>query len=233
MVKNLMKKYISYLILIICSLIPLLFTSTIPFVAHRRVEVGSSLSNEHGRTGEQILYVVTLDSGSEYTIIMFSGPWDMDVSIRIGETPYMTNGLSIDSGSTQGETMHFTASKSGDYYIQIKVKSGSGFYYFVVQSGITDPATGSTETFLDVSYLLVLFLPTIFILAGGIAVGILIKKIRAARPERKPFINRYRRVKSEEKELSIDNKGVMICEHCGVEINKGLKKCPNCQASLK
>jgi hypothetical protein len=164
---------------------------------------------------------------------MFSGPWDMDVSIRIGETPYMLSGSSLDSGSTQGETMHFTASKSGDYYIQIKVKSGSGFYYFSVHSGITDPATGSNETFLDVSYLLVLLLPTLFILALGLAVSILIKKRRAASPERKPFINIYKRGYKRDQDTSATKVDVMICEHCGVEINKGLKKCPNCQTSLK
>lgn len=71
-------------------------------------------------------------------------------------------------------------------------------------------------------------MPTLFILA----VGILIMRKRAARPKRKPFINIYRRVKNEEKELSVDNKDVMICEFCGVEIDEGLKKCPNCQRSL-
>lgn len=227
-----MKKYKSRLIFVFCSLMPLLFTSTIPFAVYTRLDVDSSLSNQHSRTGEQKLYVITLEPESEYTIIMFSGPWSMDVSIRIGETPYMINGASVDSGSTQGETMHFTSSKSGDYYIQIKVNSGSGFFYFVVQSGITDPATGSNETFLDVSYLLVLLLPTIFILVAGLAVGILIKKRRAARPERK-FINIYKR-EYWKKKVSSESKGeTMICESCGVEINKNLEECPKCGAILK
>ena len=174
-----------------------------------------------------------MEAGSEYTITMFSGAWNMDVSIRVGETPYMINGVSLDSGSTQGEIMHFTASKSGDYYIQMRVKSGSGFFYFVVQSGITDPATGSNEAFLDVSYLLVLLLPTIFILAVGLTVGILIKKRRAARPERKSFTNIYKR-EYWKKKASSESKGeTMICESCGVEINKNLEKCPKCGAILK
>ena len=224
-----MKKYKSRLILVFCSLIPLLFTSTIPFFAHTRMHVGSSLSNEHGWTGEQKLYVITLESGSDYTIIMFSGPWNMDVSIRIGETPYMINGLSVDSGSTHGETMHFTPSKSGDYYIQMKVNSGSGFFYIVVESGTTDPATGSNKEFYDLSYLMVLLLPTVFILA----VGLLIMRKVAKRPERKPRINIYKRIKKEEQDLLVTNEDVMICESCGVEIDKNLKKCPNCQTALK
>ncbi|MFX0073912.1 MAG: hypothetical protein ACFE96_00610 [Candidatus Hermodarchaeota archaeon] len=223
-----MNKRKSILILVICSLVPLLFTTVIPFTTHRRIDIDSSLSNQHGWTGDQKLYVIALESGSEYTIIMFSGPWDMDVSIRIGETPYMINGVFVDSGSTQGETMHFTPSKSGDHYIQIKVKSGSGFFYFVVESGITDPATGTNEAFLDVSYLLVLILPSVFV----IAIGALILKRRASRPEKKPFINIYRKEYWTKKAPSVSKEELVICEHCGVEFPKNIKKCPNCQKSL-
>jgi hypothetical protein len=163
---------------------------------------------------------------------MFSGPWDMDISIRIGETPYMINGVSVDSGSTQGETMHFTPSKSGDHYIKMKVNSGSGFFYFVVESGTTDPATGPNETFFDVSYLLVFILPSVFILA----VGALILRRRAKRPERpegKPFVNIYRKEYWKKKKPSVNTEETIICEHCGVEVSKNLEKCPDCQASLK
>jgi len=224
-----MKKYKSRLILVFCSLIPLLFTSTIPFAAHTRLYVNSLRSNEHGWTGEQKLYVITLESGSEFTIIINSGPWDMDISLRIGETPYMINGLTVDSSSTYGEIMHFTPSKSGEYFIQMRVKSGSGFFYIHVESGTTNPATGENVAFFDVSYLLVLLLPTVFILA----VGLLIMRKVAKRPERKPRINIYKRIKKEEQDLLVTNEDVMICESCGVEINKHLKKCPNCQTVLK
>jgi len=80
-----------------------------------------------------------------------------------------------------------------------------------------------------VSYLVVLILPSVFILA----VGLLIFKRRASRPERKPFINIYRKGYKKNKDSLVTTENVMICEHCGVEINKGLKKCPNCQTSLK
>ena len=224
-----MKKYKSILILVFCSIIPLLFTSTIPFAAHTRLYVDSLRGSEHGWTGEQKLYSLTLESGSDYTIIINSGSWSMDVSIRIGETPYMINGLLVDSSSTHEERMHFTTSKSGEYFIQIKVNSGSGYFYILVESGTTGSATGSNEIFFDVSYLLVLVLPSVFILAGGL----LIFKKRATRPEKKPSINVYKKGYKVEKDPLAINDDVMICESCGVEINKHLKKCPNCQTVLK
>ena len=224
-----MKKFKKILIIVVCSLIPLLFTSTIPFAAHTRLDPNSINSNEHGWTGDQILYVITLESGSDYTIVVFSGSWSMDVSIRIGETPYMIYGLSVDSGSTHEERMHFTAPKSGEYFIQIKVNSGSGFFYILVESGTTGSATGSNTEFFDVSYLLVLVLPSVFILAVGLFI---LKKI-ATRPEKKPLTNIYKRIKEEETDSFYGNENVRICEFCGVEIDKNLKKCPNCQTVLK
>ena len=223
-----MKKYKSRLILVFCSLVPLLFTSTIPFASHTRLDLNSIKSMEHGWTDEQILYAITLESGFEYTIVVNSGSWSMDVSIKIGETPYMINGFSVDSSSTHEERMHFTASISGEHFIQIKVNSGSGFFYILVESGSTGSATGSNEIFFDVSYLLVLLLPSVFILAMGL---LIFKKI-AARPEKKPLINIYRRIKEEETDSADSNENFRICEYCGVEIDRNSKKCPNCQASL-
>jgi len=215
-----MKKYKSILILVLCSLVPLLFTSTIPFALPTRLHLNSINSNESFRGGEQRLYSITLESGSEYTITVNSGPWSMDISIRIGETPYIINGLSIDSSSTHEET--------GEYFIQLKVNSGSGFFYILVESG-PGSSTGSNVNFFDVSYLLVLVLPSVFILA----MGLLIMRKIAARPERKPSINIYRKIEKEDKDLLEINEDVMICEYCGVEIKKKQKKCPNCQTALK
>jgi len=227
-VENPMKKYKSILILVLCSLVPLLFTSTIPFALPTRLHLNSINSNESFRGGEQRLYSITLESGSEYTITVNSGPWSMDILIRIGETPYMINGLSVDSSSTHEERMHFTASKSGEYFIQLKLNSGSGFFYILVESGTTGSATGSNVNFFDVSYLLVLVLPSVFILA----VGLLIMRKIASRPERKPFINIYKRIRKEGEDSLDTNVDVMICEYCGIEIKKNLKKCPNCRNNL-
>ena len=224
-----MKKYKSILILVFCSLLPLLFTSTIPFALPTYLDLNSIKSTEHLWNGEQVLYSITLESGSEYTIIVNSGSWSLDVSIRIGETPYMINGLSVDSSSTHEERMHFTPSKSGDYFIQLKANSGSGFFYILVESGTTGSATGSNVNFFDVSYLLVLVLPSVFILA----MGLLIMRKIAARPERKPSINIYRKIENEDKDLLEINEDVLICEYCGIEIKKKQKKCPNCRTILK
>jgi len=213
-----MKKYKSILILVLCSLVPLLFTATIPFALPTRLD-RNSIFNDHGWTGDKILYAITLESGFEYTITVNSGPWSMDCSIRIGETPYMINGLSVDSSSTYEERMHFTTSNSGDYYIEIKVNSGSGFFYILVESGTTGSATGSN----------VLVLPSVFILA----MGLLIMRKIAARPERKPSINIYRKIEKEDKDILEINEDVMICESCGIEIKKKQKKCPNCRTILK
>lgn len=217
-----MKKYVSRLILIACSLVPLLFTSIIPYTLPKKLNVDSIAGNQHGWSGELKLYSITLKAGYDYTITVNSGAWSMDASIKIGETPYMINGLSVDGSSSYEEVMHFSAVKSGDYYIQLNIKSGSGFYYILVESGTTGSATGSNIAFFDVSYLLVLVLPSLFILV----VGLLILRKLASMPEKKPFTtisNRLEKVKKE---------NLMICEFCGVEINKNLKKCPNCQAVL-
>jgi hypothetical protein len=184
---------------------------------------------EHGWSGEQKLYMITLVADSDYTIVVNSGSWSMDVSIKIGETPYMINGISVDSSSTHEERMHFTTSISGEHFIQIKVNSGSGFFYILVESGTTGSATGSNVIFFDVSYLLVLLLPSVIILA----VGLLIFKKIASKPERKPYINIYKKGYKEDKDSLVTNEDFMICEYCGVEIKNSNKKCPNCHASLK
>jgi len=224
-----MKKYKTILILVICSLIPLLFTATIPYVLPTKLHLNSLKSNDHSWTGEIKLYVITLEAGSQYTIDVDTDPfWGMDVSLRIGETPYMINGFSVDSGSSSGETMHFTALKTGDYYIQMRTNSGGGFFDISVESGTVGSATGSNVGFFDVSYLLVLILPSVFIFA----VWFIILKKRASIPERKPIISVYKRWDKPEKEDLVEKEEVMICEFCRKEIKKSLKKCPHCNTTL-
>lgn len=224
-----MKKYKPILILVICSLIPLLFTTIIPYVLPTKLHLDSLKSNDHSWTGEIKLYVITLEEGSQYTIDVDTDPfWGMDVSLRIGETPYMINGFSVDSGSSSGETMHFTALKTGDYYIQMRANSGGGFFDISVDSGTVGSATGPNLEFFDVSYLLVLILPSVFILA----IALIILKRRASRPERKTFISVYKRWERPEKEDLVEKEELMICEYCGREIKESLKKCPHCNTTL-
>ena len=84
-----MNKYKSILILVFCSLVPLLFTSIIPFALPKRLNLNSIAGNEHAWTGELKLYAITLEAGNDYTITVNSGPWSMDASLRIGDTPYI------------------------------------------------------------------------------------------------------------------------------------------------
>jgi len=225
-----MKKIKPILILLIVSLIPLLFTATIPYALPTRLHLDTRKSTEHGSNWEVQLYTINLREGSQYTIdVDISDFWGMDISLRIGETPYMIKGFSVDSREYTGATMHFTASTSGDYYIQVKVNSGSGFYDIIVESGTTDPATGTTTDFFDISYLLVLILPSIFILAVGL---IILKKRPVLRKKRK-FISVYKKVEDKKKDVSVKKEELMICSYCGSEINKNLKICPQCNASLE
>ena len=224
-----MKKNKHILILVICSIVPLLLTAIIPYVLPTKLHLDSLKSNDHSWTGEIKLYVITLEEGSQYTIDVDTDPfWGMDVSLRIAETPYLIEGFSVDSGSSSGETMHFTALKTGDYYIQMRTHSGGGFFDISVDSGTVGSATGLNVEFFDVSYLLVLILPSVFILA----IGLLILKKRASRPERKPFISVYGRGDKSKKEDLVEKEEVMICEFCGREIKKFLKICPHCDTTL-
>ncbi len=225
-----MKKYKPILILVICSLIPLLFTTTIPYALPSELHLNSLKETEHSGTYEIKLYVIALEAGSQYTIdVDISTFWGIDISLRIAETPYMIKGFSVDSTGYTGATMHFTASKTGDYYIQVKVNSGSGFYDIIVESGTTDPATGPTDDFFDVLYLLVLILPSIFILA----VGLIILKKRPLIRKKRQFISVYKKVEDEKKDVSVKKEELMICSYCGSEINKNLKICPQCNTSLQ
>ncbi len=87
-----MKKPKPIFILIICSLIPLLFTATIPYAIPTKLHMNSRINNEHGSGGGFIMYVISLEEGSQYTIDVDTDSfYGMHVSIRIAETPYMIN----------------------------------------------------------------------------------------------------------------------------------------------
>ena len=225
-----MTKLKHILILTVVSLIPLIFTASIPYAIPVELHLNTTKSTEHAWEFDIRLYVISLREGSEYTIKIETDPfWGMDVSLRIAETPYMINGFSVDSGSSTGEIMHFTASKTGNYYIQMKLNSGSGFYDIIVESGITDPATGRTTDFFDISYLLVLILPSLFILAVGLI--ILIK--RPVLRKKRQLISVYKKTEDVKKEVLVEEEELIICPYCGSDIKKNLKICPECNSSLE
>ena len=170
-------------------------------------------------------YVISLEGGQQYTVyIDVDTFWDMDLAIKISETPYMITGMEVDVGTYSGETMHFTAPRTGDYYIQIGVNSGSGFFDIGVDSGITSPATGPNVKFFNGSFLIVLILPTIFILLFSLIILLLKRKrksyayVEKSRPT--PVIKK------------VEEEKVLFCQYCGNEIATNLKTCPNCQTPL-
>ncbi len=223
-------KFKTFLILMVGSLVPLLFTATIPYALPTNLYLDARKSTEHSWNFEIKLYKISLREGSQYTIDVDSDSfWGMDISLRIAENPYMINGFSVDSGGYTGATMHFTALQSGVYYIQVKVNSGSGFYDIIVESGTTGSATGTTVDFFDVSYLLVLILPSLFILA----VGLIILKKRPLVRKKRQFISVYKKVEMEKKDVQVKKEELMICSYCGSEINKNLKICPQCNTSIE
>jgi len=67
--------------------------------------------------------------------------------------------------------MHIMASRTGDHYIQITSKSGSGFFDIRIDDGITNSATGPLREFSGSLYLIVLILPSAIILLIGIGIN--------------------------------------------------------------
>jgi hypothetical protein len=221
-----MKKYKSILLIIIISLIPLAFTTTIPYIFPKRLSLNTLEIAEHAWGFElPKKYVIRLEGGQQYTIyIDVDTFWDMDLAIKISETPYMITGTEVDVSSYSGETMHFTAPRTRDYYIQIGVNSGSGFFDIGVNTGITSPATGPNVEFFNGTYLLVLILPTVLILVFGLIILLL-----KARRKSYDYIKKPRTTTSIKR---VEKEGVLFCQYCGNKINADLKRCPNCNTPL-
>jgi hypothetical protein len=156
--------------------------------------------------------------------------WGLDVVLRIGESPYMLTGYKVDTISYTGETMHFTAPHTGDYYIQVVGSSGSGFFDIGVETGITSPATGSNVEFFNGTYLIILILPPVLILLVGLIILLLISRRKKSSLVKKQYtVSPYRKVEIEKKE----EKKAKFCPYCGNEIDSNLVTCPHCQTSLK
>jgi hypothetical protein len=221
-----MKKYKSILIIIIVSIIPLAFTTTIPYVFPKRLSLNTLEIAEHAWSFElPKKYVISLEGGQQYTIyIDVDTFWDMDLAIKISEMPYMITGMEVDVASHSGETMHFTTPRSGDYYIQIGVNSGSGFFDIGVDSGITSPATGQNVEFFNGTYLFVLILPTLLILIFSLIILLMKARRKSYAYIKKPgVITPTKKVEKDE---------VFFCQYCGNEITLNIKTCPNCNTPV-
>ncbi|MFX1503338.1 MAG: hypothetical protein ACFFDH_20415 [Promethearchaeota archaeon] len=223
-----MKKSSSIILVAIVSLIPLIFTASIPYVLPQRLFLGTEKSDHIWRWETNKIYVIKLQGGSQYTINLDTGGWDVDTFLRISDSPYMITGDEVDSGGYGGETMHFTASRTGDYYIRVGANSGSGFFDIEVQTGIILPATGENTTFYG-TYILVLILPSIIIFLVGILILYLIR-----RRKQTPIIEKIPSASDIEKEkrVEFEENEAKFCQYCGNRINHFVKICPNCNRDL-
>ena len=212
------------LILIIISLIPLIFSTTIPYASAERLSLNTLSSTEHIYSFESKLYVISLQEGNQYTInVLCSDFWDMDLTIKISDTPYILAGQIVDSNSNTAEIMNFVASTT-DQYIQINSKSGSGFFDIRIDDGITNPATAPLREFSDPLNLLILILPSIIILLVGIGISLILRNRSKYNLSNKSFPSEARQKEKEDG---------YFCQFCGSKIEPFLQTCPNCGSSQK
>jgi len=222
------KKFKVLLTIIVISLIPLIFTASIPYALPSRLDLDSLKQSEHSWGFPPKMYVISLQQGQQYTInIIVNSFWEMDVGIKICDMPYAISGQQVDSSSFISEIMHFTAIKTGEYYIQVSF-SGSGFFDIRVDSGITNPSTGSSTEFFDISYLLVLILPTIIIMLIGISILIFKTRKPLSIPKDKPI-----ETTKKEKPKVEEPKKKIFCQFCGNEITHSTNVCYNCKTPIK
>jgi len=161
------KKSNKILVLIVLSLSPLLFSSTIPYLVSSRIPLNEIQLEQSTASYVPIRYVVSLQQGEDYTINAFmivSLP-NSELTVKISDTPYSIFGYLVNSGSNSSAVMHFTASRTGEYYIQV---TGSSVFNIRIYTGIINTQTSDTIEFFDVSYLLVLILPTLIFLLIGV-----------------------------------------------------------------
>jgi len=222
------------LILIILSLIPLIFSTTIPYASAKRLNLNILLSPEHIYSSESIIYVSSMQEGDQYTInVLFSDFWDMDLTIKISDTPYILAGQMVDSSSNTAEIMHFVASRTGDHYIQINSKSGSGFFDIRIDDGMTNLATGPLQEFSVSTHILVMILPSIIILLIGIGISLILRNRSKYTLINKSFTSDgLQKEREDGKDILKEEEG-HFCLFCGSKIEPLLEICPNCGSSQK
>ena len=178
--------------------------------------------------------MITLIGGLEYTInVDVLDFWDMDIKIKISPNPYIVAGYSVDSNSFTGDIMNFMPSRSGNYYILIIAKSGSGFFDIRVDWGITSPATALLTPFYGGIYLLVLILPSSIIFLVGMFILLLIRKKQKNQIIRKEiYAKTHYQEEKVEKHALMEQDDVNFCPFCGNRIKRLAQFCANCGHSI-
>lgn len=211
------------LMLIGISLVPLLFTTTLPYISANRLSLNILKNTEHIYSGESILYVASLQEGNQYTINVFmSNFWEADITIKISDTPYVFVGQIVDENSFVGDVMNYDAIRTGDHYIQISSKSGSGYFDIRIDEGITNPSSAPNQDFLDLLYLLVLILPSVFMILIGIGISLYIKSQSKYTWTKRSYTNQQKQEEKEEEDF---------CRFCGSKIKLNQQICSNCGSS--
>lgn len=220
--------------IVILSLIPLIFSTTLPFASTRRLYLDTLLNGEHTGSMDRKLYVISLQEGNQYTIdVDVSASWGMDIVIKISNTPYVLSGDIVDSETYTGDIMNFLASRTGDYFILIRAKSGSGYFDIRVDTGITNPPTAPITKFFGGMYLLVLILPSVIIFLVGMFILLIIRKKKQSEFVGKKITPQtYYQGKKVEKDVLVEKDEVMFCPICGTKIQSLAKFCSNCGNSI-
>ena len=223
-----------YIMVAVISIIPLLFSTTLPYVFAKRLELNTPLIDQHTSESSPRTYVITLIGGLEYTInVDVLDFWDMDIKIKISPNPYIVAGYIVDSNSFTGDIMNFMPSRSGNYYILIIAKSGSGFFDIRVDWGITSPPTAPLNPFYGGIYLLVLILPSSIIFLVGMFILLLIRKKQKNQIIQKEIYGKtHYQEEKVEKHALMEQDDVNFCPVCGNRIKRLAQFCANCGHSI-
>ena len=224
-----------YIIVAVISIIPLIFSLTLPYAFAKRLYLNTPLALQHTSRSSPRTFVIPLIEGLEYTIdVDVDEFYAMDITIKISPNPYIVAGQMVDSISYTGDIMNFMPSRSGNYYILIIGDSySSGFFDIRVDLGITSPATAPLTPFFGGIYLLVLILPSSIIFLVGMFILLLIRKKQKDQIIRKElYAKTPYQEKKVEKEASVGQDEVKFCPFCGTKIQRSAQFCANCGNSI-
>lgn len=159
-------------LLILCGIAAIIFT--VQFVFPFFIPIRLLLNNSRNDRMDSVAFVdlnapayysITLTGGQSYEVIVTTNPADStDIILRVSSIPHLIVGLHVDVPSYTGETLVFTPSYSGLYYIMVSsYPGGAKDFDIIVQPG-SGSSTGPVVLVIDPIGTVVLFLPTVLFL---------------------------------------------------------------------